>query len=154
MYVLNGFCASSQNYKKHSPSSVPIFDRAGSQWHGLFKQHIITADEMWIYCYNPVVKQQTSKWVLRGFPHSLKSHTTKLKMKCMVIAFFNWEGLLYMNSVPAGQTVNADWYVKVLKRLITVHIPQKRPMIDGSSIKITYARIQRSVFGISWPCMV
>ncbi len=43
-------------------------------------------------------------------------------MKCVVITLFNQGGLEYMQAAPDGQTVNADCYVEVLKRLITVHV--------------------------------
>ncbi len=32
---------------------------------------------------------------------------------------FNWEGLVYKHAAPDGQTINVDWYVEVLKWLIT-----------------------------------
>ncbi len=48
-------------------------------------------------------------------------------MKCVVITFFNWEGLVYIHTEPDGETVSANRYSEVLKQLITVHIPYKQP---------------------------
>ncbi len=51
----------------------------------------------------------------------------KSKMKCTITTFFDQGGLVYTHAVPDGRTVNADyWYVKVLKRFITVHTSCKR----------------------------
>ncbi len=68
----------------------------------------ITANETWIYCYNPALKPQMSEWVPWGFSHLLKPCTTKSKMKCIVITFFSKEGLVYTHTVPDGQTVDVD----------------------------------------------
>ncbi len=74
--------------------------------------NIITANDTQIYCYDPVFKQQMSKWVPSGSSHLLKWYGTKLKMKCMDTTF-NWEHLIkhthtHTHTVPDGQTVNVD----------------------------------------------
>ncbi len=93
-----------------------------------YLNNIITTNEMWNYCYNPAFKQQMSEWVLRDSFHPLKPSTKKSKMKCIVITFFNQEGLVYTHDVPDGyQTVSADWYIKVLRWLITLNISCKQP---------------------------
>ncbi len=92
-----------------------------------YLNNIITADKAWIYCYDPVFKQQMSEQILRGSCRPLKPHTMKSKLKCMISTFRNWESLMYTYTLPDGQTVNVDWYVEVLKQLIMVHIPRKRP---------------------------
>ncbi len=69
---------------------------------------------------------------------SLKPCATKLKMKCMVITFFDgkWESLVDAQPVPDGQTVNVDWYVKVLKRLVIGYILFKRPYYHNGQWKL------------------
>jgi len=41
----------------------------------------------------------------------------------MVIAFFDYRGMVYTNTVPQSQTVNAAYYISVPKHLIMDHIP-------------------------------
>ncbi len=126
--MLDGFHIYSHCNKKHSHWRVPISDRAGGQYR-LFEQ-CITTSETWINCYNPVFKQQTSECVLRGFSLPLKPCARKSKMKYMVITFFDQEVHTHTHThttMPDGQTVNVDWYVKILKQLTTVHISHKRP---------------------------
>ncbi len=65
-----------------------------------YLNNVITADEMWIYCYDPTFKQQTSELVPWSSSWSLKLHASKLKMKCMVITFFDWKGMAYTHAVP------------------------------------------------------
>jgi hypothetical protein len=43
----------------------------------------------------------------------------------MVLAFFDEKGMVYMNHVPKGTTVNADYIIVALKFLKALH--QKRP---------------------------
>ncbi len=45
----------------------------------------------------------------------------------MVITFFDYRGIVYTHMVSRGQTVNADYYISVLKQLIKDHIPKKSP---------------------------
>ncbi len=115
-----------------------------------YLNNIITTDKTWIYCYNPMFKQQTSKLVLRGSSHLLKPLATKLKIKCMVITFFDQKGLVYTRAVPDSQTVNADWYVEVQKRLFTVHIPCKRPHYCNGQWKLYQDNARSHVAQCIW----
>lgn len=45
----------------------------GDEWW----QNIITADESWIYCYDPEMKQQSSQWVDKGGPPPKKARAEK-----------------------------------------------------------------------------
>ncbi len=70
-----------------------------------YLNNVITADYVWIYCYNTTFKQQTSEWVPQGSFHPLKLHAAISKMKCKVITFFYWEGLVYANTVLDSQSM-------------------------------------------------
>ncbi len=72
----------------------------------------------------------------QDFSHVLKLHTIKSKMKCMFITFFDLEDLVYIHTMPDGQTVNNDWYIEILKRLIMVHILHKQPHYRVSQRKL------------------
>ncbi len=61
---------------------------------------IITANKMLIYCYDPMFEQQMREWVPWGSSHPLKPHAIELKIKCIVITFFDQEGLVYTHAVP------------------------------------------------------
>jgi len=53
------------------------------------------------------------------------------KIKTMLIAFFDSNGLIHQDFVPQGQTVNAEFYEGVLKRLLQ-RIPRVRPELYRS----------------------
>lgn len=94
-------------------------------------KNIITADESWIYCYDPATKQQSTQWVEKGGPTPKKPRAQKSAAKAMVITFFDYRGMVYTHTVPQGQTINGEYYILVLKQLIKDHIPKKRPDLVG-----------------------
>ena len=98
--------------------------------------NVITADETWIYLYDPALKQQSSEWVRKGGSRPLKARAAKSALKVMVITFFDMKGMIYTHTVPHGQTVNAKYYVEVLHQLMRIHIPQKRPEMKNGAWKL------------------
>lgn len=94
-------------------------------------KNIITADESWIYCYDPATKQQSTEWVEKGGPTPKKPRAQKSAAKAMVITFFDYRGMVYTHTVPQGQTINGVYYISVLRQLIKDHIPKKRPDLVG-----------------------
>jgi len=67
------------------------------------------------------------EWVEKGGPPPKKARAQKSAAKVMVIAFFDYRGMVYTNTILQGQTVNAAYYIPILKQLIKDHIPKKRP---------------------------
>ena len=54
----------------------------------------------------------------------------------MIITFFDKRGMVYNHVVPHGQTVNAQYYIGVLKKLIRPHIQRKRPEYTNGRWKL------------------
>ena len=75
-----------------------------------------TCEESWIYCYDPETKRQSSQWKHAAFPRPKKARQSKSTHKLLMIPFFfDSTGMIYMYWVPTGQTVNKEYYVKVLR---------------------------------------
>lgn len=94
-------------------------------------KNIITADESWIYYYDPETKQQSSEWVGKGEPPPKKFHGEKSTAKAMMITFFDYRGMVYTHTVSKGETVSATYYISVFKQLMKDHIPKKRQDLIG-----------------------
>jgi hypothetical protein len=62
-------------------------------------------------------KRQSEEWKHPGSPHAKKVCKSRSKIKTMLIVFFYIRGVVHHEYVPAGQTINAEFYVEVLKRL-------------------------------------
>jgi len=55
-----------------------------------------------------------------------KSMYAKIKLKTMLICFFDQEEIVHLEFVPPGMMVNADFYCDVLRRLYE-NVRCKRP---------------------------
>lgn len=91
-----------------------------------FVYSIVTGDETWCFQYDPETKRQSSEWKGPHEPKPKKSRQEKSKIKSMLICFYDSKGIVHKEFVPEGQTVNAVFYVSVLKRLVA-RIRRVRP---------------------------
>nr|XP_012143528.1 PREDICTED: putative uncharacterized protein FLJ37770 [Megachile rotundata] len=78
---------------------------------------VITGDETWIFEYDPESKMQSAEWHTSGSPRPKKARMSKSRIKSMLIVFFDAKGVIHKEFVPAGQTVNGQFYAEVLERL-------------------------------------
>jgi hypothetical protein len=58
------------------------------------------------------------EWHSPSSPRPKKSRLQKFKVKTMLIAFFDSDGIVHKEFVPTGQTVNSAFYEEVLKWLL------------------------------------
>ena len=61
-----------------------------------------------------------------GSPRPKKARQVRSNIKSMLICFFDQKGIIHKEFVPPGQTVNAAFYVEVLKCL-RENVRRKRP---------------------------
>ena len=76
---------------------------------------LVTSDESWIYCYDPETKRQSSRWMHLALPDPRRPDRANTPTNFWWSFFFYSTGLIYMHRVPTGQTVNKEYYVKVLR---------------------------------------
>ena len=88
-------------------------------------------DESWIYCYEPETKRQSSQWKHADSPRPEKARQSKSTHKILMIPFFDSTGMIYMQWVPTGQTVNKEYYAEVL-RGFRKRFRRKRPALFKS----------------------
>lgn len=90
-----------------------------------FLNNIITADETWVYHFEPESKMQSSVWKHPASPPPKKARRSRSSLKRMFIIFFDVKGIVLSHGVPTGQTVNAAYYKQVetyfLKKLNYLH---------------------------------
>jgi hypothetical protein len=58
--------------------------------------------------------------------HDQKNHVSRSNVKVMLIVCFDWKGIVHHEFVPHGETVNKEFYLKVMKRLMEA-VRRKRP---------------------------
>jgi len=91
-----------------------------------FLSNVMTGDETWVYAYDPETKTQSSQRKSPGPPRPKNGRQVRSNIKLMLICFFDQKGIVHKEVVPPGQTVNASFYVEVLKRLWE-NVRRKRP---------------------------
>ncbi|KAL4083729.1 hypothetical protein QTP88_029045 [Uroleucon formosanum] len=91
-----------------------------------FINNIITCDETWIFTYDPETKRQSMHWRTPTSPRMKKARMSKSKFKAMLIVFFDIKGIIFVEWVPSGQTVNQYYYKEVLIKL-RERVRKKRP---------------------------
>jgi len=76
----------------------------------IFLSRLLTTDETWLYHYDPETKQEPMGWRHSG---SLvqKIPSSKIRWKISRLDFF-WDedGILLIDYLPEGQTINAEYY--------------------------------------------
>ena len=91
-----------------------------------FFRNVITCDETWIFQYDPETKRRSMHWESPQSPRKKKARISKSKFKAMMIVFFDILGVIYIDWVPEGQTVNQVYYKNVLTTL-RERVGRRRP---------------------------
>nr|CAH7733389.1 unnamed protein product [Callosobruchus chinensis] len=81
---------------------ISRIEEEGEDW----MSNVITGDESWVFQYDPETKRQSMQWVEKGGKRPTKARMSKSKVKSLLIAFFDINGVVHHEYVPAGQTVN------------------------------------------------
>lgn len=105
-------------------SCTDILERLNEDPHLL--ERVITCDETWIFQYDPETKRQSMHWKSPSSPKIKKAKMSKSRLKAMLIVFFDIKGVILIEWVPAGQTVNQAYYKTVLQKL-RERVRKKRP---------------------------
>jgi transposase len=79
-----------------------------------------------VYGYDIETKVQSSQCVGISSPRPKKARQSRSNVKVMLIVFFYWKGIVRHEFVPRGETVNKEFYLKVMKRLREA-VRRKRP---------------------------
>ena len=84
-----------------------------------FLNKVITRGESWVYGYeyDLETKTQSSQWRSPGSPRPKKVQQSRSKIKTMLTAFFDWEGVVHHEYVPPGQTINKEYHLNGLQLL-------------------------------------
>ena len=103
-----------------------------------FLDRIITTDETWLHYYDPEGKRESSVWKTAGTPPPKKAKVSKSAGKHMFMMFMDRHGMILTHAVPDGQTVNAEYYSKVIRRDLAHALQKKRPELAADKEKIIF----------------
>ena len=87
-----------------------------------------------MYSWDPELKRQSAEWRDRDEPRPEKARRKQGSLKVMHIFFFDTSGVILRWPVPAGTTVNAQYYKMVLQDKLRPAIRKKRPGLLESGV--------------------
>ena len=82
-----------------------------------FLSRIVTGDESWFYYYDPETKFQSSEWHLPNEPAPIKAKVVQSAGKRMATVFWDMNGILLLDWLPEGRTINSERYIEILAKL-------------------------------------
>lgn len=92
-----------------------------------FWQRLITTDESWLPYYNPETKAQSREWRRKGEGPPLKPKTVPSVGKVMITVFWDSRGIIMIDYLPKGETINAQYYSRLLQGPLRDALKEKRP---------------------------
>jgi len=82
-----------------------------------FLSRLVIMDETWLYHYEPETKQQWMEWRHSGSPRPKKFRVQKSAGNFSLRFFWDQDGILHIDYLPKGQTINAEYYSSLLVQL-------------------------------------
>jgi len=78
---------------------------------------LVIMNETWLYNCEPETKQQSMEWRHSDSPRPKKIRVQKSAGKVLASIFWDQDGLLLIDYLPNGQTINAEYYSSLLVQL-------------------------------------
>jgi len=107
-----------------------------------FLSRLVTMKETWLYHYHPETKQQSIEWRHSGSPPpppQKKIRVQKSPGKVLTSIFWDQDGILLIDYLPKGQTINAEYYSSLLVQLKDFLKEKRRPW-EGHQGGVVLAR--------------
>lgn len=98
-----------------------------------FLRRFITVDETWIHHYIPECKEQSKQWIEAGKSGPKKAKTVKSAGKVMATVFWDARGIIFIDYLEKGKTINSEYYCALLDRL-SEEIKIKRPHLAKKKV--------------------
>lgn len=92
-----------------------------------FWRRIITVDESWLPYFNPETKEQSKEWRRRGEGPPIKARRVPSVGKVMITVFWDCDGIILIDYLPKGRTINSEYYSGLLKGPLRKALKEKRP---------------------------
>lgn len=99
-----------------------------------FLEGFVTGDETWAHHYTPETKESSKQWRHSDSPKPKKFKATLSAGKVMATVFWDRHGVLLVDFMPRGTTINAARYCETLEKLRRA-IKNKRPGLLSKGVK-------------------
>lgn len=89
-------------------------------------QRIVTVDETWIRQYDPESKQESMQWMKKGERPPKKFKVEKSASKLLATVFWDSKGILLIDYLPRGTTMNGQYYANLLPQVREAVVQKRR----------------------------
>jgi histone-lysine N-methyltransferase SETMAR len=98
-----------------------------------FLRRFITMVETWVHHFTPETKEQSKQWTEREESAPKKAKTVSSAGKVMASVFWDARGIIFIDYLQKGKTINGEYYANLLQRL-SDEIKKKRPHLAKKKI--------------------
>ena len=74
-------------------------------------------DETWIHHFTPESNRQSAEWTAAGERRPKRPKTQTAAGKVMASVFWDSHGILFIDYLEKGKTINSEYYMALLERL-------------------------------------
>jgi len=112
-----------------SEQCLKLFNRQKSE----FLRRYVTMDETWLHYFTPESNRQSAEWTARDEPTPKRGKTQQSAGKVMASVFWDAHGIIFIDYLKRGKTINSDYYIALLERL-KEEILEKRPHLQKKKV--------------------
>jgi [histone H3]-lysine36 N-dimethyltransferase SETMAR len=98
-----------------------------------FLRRYVTMDETWLHHYTPESNRQSAEWTARDESNPNRPKTQQSAGKVMASVFWDAHGIIFIDYLEKGKTINSDYYIALLGRLKD-EIAEKRPHLKKKKV--------------------
>ena len=98
----------------------------------IFLQRIVAGDETWVHHFKPESKRASMEWC-HPIPPRSKFKSRQSAGKVMVTVFWDSVGMITVDFMSKGATINSNVYIDTLKKL-KARIQRVRPALEMSEV--------------------
>jgi histone-lysine N-methyltransferase SETMAR len=91
-----------------------------------FWRRLVTGDEVWLFHFDPESKQESMEWRTTGSVPPVKARVRPSAGKLMASIFWDQDGPLLIDSLPRGETINKEYYAKLMRQLRQAIVEKRR----------------------------
>ena len=102
-----------------------------------FLERIITGDETWVYHFEPESKRRSMEWRHPTSPRTKKFKAQNSAGKIMATVFWDSQGVILVDFLPKGETINSEVYIETLRKL-KAKIRRVRPNLDMANVLLQH----------------
>ena len=82
-----------------------------------FIERFLIQDECWIHHFEPETKRQSMQWKHSISPAPKKAKVVSSAEKVMASVFWDAKGIVFIDYLQKGKTINGEYYAKLLREL-------------------------------------